>query len=146
MKKLTALVGLVACAAYAGERLLGIISVNGNTANTTLANVSASPDGGQNWWDGGYDMPFCIPAMDKITIQCDEGPVSVGTDLLTTSPQTGVEISAGVVFPTSVGSTKSKVNTNQAGTTSVQCARVAIAIIGDGGTHICSVFERTGRE
>lgn len=149
MKKLFVAVLLVAGTAFAGEQLLGVIQQFG----TTKSNVSQNPDGGYNFWDGGFNQPFCIPEMAKISIQCTN-EVYVCTDKTSCTAVEGVAISTGVLLPTSVGSAKAGIYTSgvtdggMAGSGSqTRCAVVSVLDqVSDGGYHACKVFERTGRE
>lgn len=145
MKGLLIFVGAVLLAsatALAGERLLGVIS----STTATKSNGSSSFDGGQAWWDGGYDMPFCIPQMSSITTQCsDDG--YIGTDLASVTTQTGIFVPATVPLPTSVGSAKVQVATQADGGGQIWCAQVAMLPSSmDAGVKTCKVFERDGRE
>ncbi len=142
MRKLF-LICLVSVSALAGERLLGVIE----SRSATKSNTSSAPDGGQAWWDGGYDMPFCIQPMSLLTIQCGDS-MSICTDLASCTAQRGVEVNASSLFLTSVGGPTTTIPSCHDAGCPVPCAQVSILVPGtdDGGRHFCSVFERTGKE
>lgn len=142
MKKVLAVL-LVASTAFAGEKLLGVIE----SRATTKSNASAAPDGGQQWWDGGYDMPFYVPPFALLTLQCSDS-MSVCIDAASCTAQLGVEINAGSLFLTSVGADRVNVATNVDGGQPLRSAQISILVPGtdDGGQHFCAVFERNGKE
>ena len=141
MKKFLALL-LVASTAFAGERLLGVVS----SRNTTKSTAGSAPDAGHAWWDGGYDMPFCIPPMALLTIQCVD-PTQVCTDIAACTLQKGIDINAGAIFLTSVSGANVTIPTIPDGGGRVACAQVSVLSAAlDGGDHMCSVYERRGNE
>lgn len=111
---------LLSVTAAAGEnRYLGAIVVSANSLNNT---TTASP--------------FVIPAGQKITIVCSAA-VNILVDNLSTAASgatKGLPVSAGLIFPTSVGR-------NLASVSGVPTAVVAVF-----GTGTCDIWLRDGNE
>jgi hypothetical protein len=151
MKKFSLIAILIAGTALAGERLLGIISEIG----PTKSNLSQAPDASQQWWDGGYEMPFFIPEMSLLTLQCNNA-VFVCTDETTCTATKGVAVDPNAIFLTSANGAKGGVDQGPnpdggplaKGT--VRHLRSAVVSIldqvSDAGFHQCKVFERNGKE
>ena len=150
MRKLL-LACLLATSAYAGERLLGVLSDIGTTKN----NLSMAPDASQQWWDGGFEMPFFIPERALITVAC-EIDTYICTDKASCTSITGVVARGGALFPTSVGQARGIIDQaanpdagtfGQAGISPIRSAQVSMLETSvDAGFHNCKIFERMGNE
>lgn len=151
MKKLVTIALLVAGSAFAGERLLGIISEIGSSAS----NLSQNPDGQGAWWDGGFSQPFYVPEMSRLSIICT-ADMYVCTDKTSCTATEGLPLSTGVILPTSVGDRRGTIDQGRnpdagllggAGINPIRSAVVSVLnTAGDGGYHACKVFERRGNE
>lgn len=151
MRKLVAALCLIGVSAFAGERLLGIIS----EISTSTSNLSQNPDGQGAWWDGGFTQPFLIPSQALVTVVCDV-QMSVCTDKTSCTVTEGVPVPPAVIFPTSVGNTKGVMDQGKnpdaglfggAGINPIRSAAISIINpVADGGYHACKVWERMGNE
>lgn len=134
MRNLVLAATLTATAAWAGEVLLGTLKV---TDGGTVANRTTG-------------TPFLVPSNALLSIQCNEDSY-VLTDAAGVDAGTGIKLSAGMLLPTSVNSSKTLTGyaSNPDGG-----AAVAVTYTGgwvasapaSGATSTCRVFSRSGQE
>ena len=128
MKKILAVLCLMASSAFAGEKYLGTIA--GTSGPTAKNNHNTA-------------TPFRIPPMSLVSVQCDAAAY-VATDTVTATSTNGVKINADSILPTSVG-VHTMAPSTDAGVSALTNTAV-ISVIGASGAVNCKVFERRGNE
>ncbi len=156
MRKLAALIVLVASAAWAGEVLLGVIVVTdgGTGSNRTAGAAAAAPT---TFLDRTKcNAGFAVNSLDKVTIQTDEG-CYVATDVSGCDAGMCLLLAANEKFPTSINTSKTftAYAYNWDGGSQAVSATCAVTYTGGwisvappvgGAACHAKVFYRTGKE
>lgn len=124
MKRLLPLLILLSAPAFAGERLLGVITTAG--ADTTNGNTA---------------VPFFVPSSTKITIWCNAAGYVITDTTTAASATTALPLVANEKFPTSTSA-----NVKFPTTQGTAAAGGAIVRIFGTAALTCFVYERSGTE
>ena len=126
MRKLALLTVCLTLPVWAGETLLGTISVpDGGTASNRCTAV-----------------PFVIPTSQKITIQCNADSY-VGVDVPGCDGGTCLKVLADQILPTSVSTVTKSCHAINGGVTTYTGSHVAMSTATVGA---CRVYKRSGTE